>query len=268
MASTEKKSIASGKKPPKGGSKGGTRFPRLTLSQALGYSKKLVSKTFSAPQPEAAILVGVFNNKGAEGEVRASALKQYGLMDGDRKGYLASKLAKDIEAVVPEEKTRLIRDAFLNPKLFKQMYDMLQPDKVTRAKVRQSAATGGVHPDSLELCVSCFIEGAVYAGLGATTDDGIDLGQATLAPPPPAADVDAEANEELIQDTDALVAPATSPVSISTSSNGDHHVIGPEAQPDRRADRPTVTLALTVDATSDPDKLEKQLKLLRQYGVI
>lgn len=32
--------------------------------------------------------------------------------------------------------------------------------------------------------------------------------------------------------------------------------------------KPGVTLSLTVDPSSDPDKLEKQLKLLRQYGVI
>lgn len=32
--------------------------------------------------------------------------------------------------------------------------------------------------------------------------------------------------------------------------------------------KPGVTLTLTVDPSSDPDKLEKQLKLLRDYGMI
>jgi hypothetical protein len=265
MAETEKKTAAK-QAVPKGGSKGGTRFPRLNMAQALGFSKKLVSKTFSGPQPETTILVGVFNNKGPHGEVRASALKQYGLMDGDRKGYVASDLAKKIEAVVPEEKAELIRKAFLTPKLFKQMYDTLQPDKVTRAKVRQAAATGGVHPDTLELCVDCFIEGASHAGLGAQTDDGIDFGQATLAPPPPPPDVDAEITDETQGETDATEDAANLPPAAGTG-NG---TLTPEkvVPPPPRTDKPAVTLALTVDATSDPDKLEKQLKLLRQYGVI
>ena len=236
------------------------------MSQALGYSKKLVSKTFSGAQPETTILVGVFDNKGPEGGVRASGLKQYGLMDGDRKGYVSSELAKKIEAVVPEEKSALIRTAFLTPKLFKQMYETLQPDKVTRAKVRQAAATGGVHPESLDLCVDCFIEGAAYAGLGAKSDEGIDFGQATLAPPPPAADVDAEMKDETKQENGELGAPAE-------ATPGAHNGVQPPplggtTPSPPRAEKPAVTLALTVDATSDPEKLEKQLKLLRQFGVI
>ena len=266
MVETEKKIP---KKPFKGGSKGGRRFPRLNMAQALGYSKKLVSKTFSGPQPEQTILVGVFDNKGTDGEVRASALKQYALMDGDKKGYVASDLAKKIEAVVPDEKTELIRKAFLTPELFKQMYDTLQPDKVTRAKVRQAAATGRVHPDTLDLCVDIFIAGAAHAGLGAKTDDGIDFGQATLAPPPPAVDVDAEtATDAMGQGNSSPADPATPPPPAPGSSNGDQPI--PEKVPSTplRGEKPAVTLSLTVDATSDPDKLEKQLKLLRHYGVI
>jgi hypothetical protein len=201
-----------GKKQTSGGSKGGTRFPRLNLRDALGYSKKLVSKTFGGPQPEATIFVGVFNNKGPEGGVRASALKQYGLMEGDRKGYFASDLAKKIEAVAPEEKADLVRKAFLTPKLFKQMYDTLQPDKVTRAKVRQAAAVVDVHPESLDICVDCFIEGTAHAGLGVKADDGVDLSQTTFAPPPPPpGDVDAELDEQSAQESDSAGGEVTPP---------------------------------------------------------
>jgi hypothetical protein len=261
MTDTDKKTAKP--KPPKGGSKGGTRFPRLNMSEALGYSKKLVSKTFSGPQPEATILVGVFNNKGPLGGVRASALKQYNLMEGDRKGYTASELAKKIEAAVPEEKSAPIRQAFLTPKIFKQMYDTLQPDNVTRAKVRQAAATADVHPESLEACVDIFIEGAAHAGLGAKTEDGIDFSKATLAPPPPPADVDAETKEESSEQKETASETGTPAPAAKGSSNGT-----PPEPEKPRAERPAVTLSLTVDPTSDPEKLEKQLKLLRQYGVI
>jgi hypothetical protein len=98
-----------GKKTPKGGSKGGTRFPRLDMAKALTYSKKLVSKTHNGPQPEQTILVGVFNSKGPMGAVRASALKQYGLMEGDAKGYTASALAREIEGALPHQRPALVQ---------------------------------------------------------------------------------------------------------------------------------------------------------------
>lgn len=70
------------KKPPKGGRKGGTTFPRLALQQALEYAKKLVSRTAISAQPEATVLAGIFGNSGPEGKVRLSALKQFGLLEG------------------------------------------------------------------------------------------------------------------------------------------------------------------------------------------
>src|SRR5262249_38434220 len=104
------------KKMPKGGRKGGTRFPQVNLQKALEYGKKLVSKTHNGPQPTQTIFVGVFNNKGPIGGVRASALKQYGLMEGDTaEGYVASQLARDLEAAVPEERVGLVQRAFLTP---------------------------------------------------------------------------------------------------------------------------------------------------------
>ena len=253
----------------KGGSKGGTRFPRLDLKEALGYSKKLVSKTFNGPQPEMTVLVGVFGNKGPHGAVRASALKQYGLMDGDAKGYFASDLAKKIETVVPEEKAEPIRKAFLTSKLFKQMYDTLQPDRVTRAKVRQAASTGGVHRESLEACIGHFIEGAAHAGLGAKIDDGIDLSQSSSVPPLPPDDVEVD-TEDGAPDNGVLLSEATikTPGSKTTADSNESEKHDSERGALTRSDKPLVTLSLTVDATSDPEKLEKQLKLLRQFGVI
>jgi hypothetical protein len=100
-----------GKKPPKGGRKGGTIFPKINLQKALEYSKKLVAKTHVAPQPEDEILSGVFGNSGPEGKVRASALKQFGLMQGDAKAYEASRLAKDIDAALPNERSALLQSA-------------------------------------------------------------------------------------------------------------------------------------------------------------
>ena len=80
---------------PKGGRKGGAVFPRIGLVDALAYAKKLVSKTHSGPQQTDIIHSGVVGAKSGVGNVRISALKQYGLLTGDTKtGFSASELAK------------------------------------------------------------------------------------------------------------------------------------------------------------------------------
>ena len=98
MANTEKVETTKRKPPTGGGSKGGTRFPHTALKQALEYASNLVRKTHTAPQPESTILTGVFGNAGPEGQVRASALKQFGLLEGNRTAYQATELAKKIDA--------------------------------------------------------------------------------------------------------------------------------------------------------------------------
>ncbi len=256
------------RKTPKGGSKGGTRFPRLNIAEALAYSKKLVSKTHNGPQPEQTILVGVFNNKGPEGGVRASALKQYGLMEGDAaKGYVASQLARDVEAAVPEEKAALIQKAFLTPQLFKQVYDTLQPDTVSRARVRQVVVTAKVHPDSADVCVACFIDGALHAGLGTMEGENIALTNAGAgAGPLPVL----SENEQGAEEIEAHVEESEhdnetgAAQSEGKAANND----GPPQGGQASAPKSAVTVNLAVDSSSDPDKLEKQLKLLKQYGLL
>ena len=52
--------------PTGGGSKGGTRFPRIPLKKAHEYAKKLVSKTHTGPQSSDVILPGVFGTAGLQ----------------------------------------------------------------------------------------------------------------------------------------------------------------------------------------------------------
>ena len=240
----------------KGGSKGGTRFPRLDIKEALEYSKRLVSKTHNGPQPEQTILVGVFNNKGSAGEVRASALKQYGLLEGDANAYTASPLARQIEAALPEERRTLVRKAFLTPKLFKQVYDTLQSETASSARVRQVVVTGDVHPDSADACVKCFIDGAVHAGIGSMSGESIVLVNGAVAVPIN----DSSDNDDL----EATARPEAEAAAAATAANANSGDKGTSA----RTDKPGLTVSINVDSSSDPDKLEKQLKLLRDYGVI
>jgi hypothetical protein len=255
------------KRMPKGGRKGGTRFPQVNLQKALEYAKKLVSKTHNGPQPEQTILVGVFNTKGSDGKVRASALKQYGLMEGDTtEGYVASQLARDIVAAVPEERSRLIQRAFFAPKLFKQIYDTLQPDTVGRARVRQVVITANVHPESADKCVTCFVDGAIYAGLASMDGENIALTHAgTIAAFSPAA-----ADDQYIEDSDKLVEETGPEHEAEEDATSQAESVGGVQQHRKRAELPAadVRVNLAVDSSSDPDKLEKQLKLLKQYGLL
>jgi hypothetical protein len=239
------------KTPPKGGRKGGTIYPHIGLQKALEYAKKLVAKTHTGTQPEDEILPGVFGNSGPEGKVRASALKQFGLMQGDAKAYQATQLAKEIEAALPDGRPALLQRAVLSSKVFNKIFDTFHGDKVSRAQVSKRAKELEVHPESADECAQLFVESSVTAELGTIDGDLIALLSAGAKPSPETSEGgDAEAGKR----DEAEAAAAKSDAS---GMSGTTHV-----------NKPGLTVSLNVDSSSDPDKLEKQLKLLREYGVI
>ena len=125
------------RKAPKGGRKGGTTFPRIGLEKALLYSDKLVSKTHTGGLPESTILAGVFGTVGGEGQVRASALRQYGLLEGDWTAYSATALAREIDAALDDQKPALLQRALLSSKLFHEIFQNFP--KITPATRRSTA---------------------------------------------------------------------------------------------------------------------------------
>lgn len=255
-------------KPPKGGRKGGALFPKINLEQALEYAKKLVAKTHTGAQPEKNILPGVFGNAGPIGRIRVSALKQYNLLEGSATGYQATQLAKEIDAALEQELPPLLQQAILNPKSFKQIFDIFHGDTVSKSKIEQRAKSFDVHPESAEEFAQIFIQSAVTAKLGNLNGESLTL----------------LASSELTSTSTAMSGgkhpsypeDGQKPVEKSASTNspedGRTSAGGNQSESEKplssRLEKPAVTLSLTVDATSDPDKLEKQLKLLRQYGVI
>jgi hypothetical protein len=250
-------------KPP--GRVGGTIFPRVTLDEALKFAETLARKTQNGPQPIETALVSVFNNKGPTGGIRASALKQFGLLDGSAKdgGYVATPLARGIDAAPPAERPTMWRSAFLNSKIFAQIYEALQGDTVTKARVRQIAMTNGVHGTNADLCVDLFVAGAIKTELAtAAPDDKYNLvpstGIITVATVS-----DTEEPEPGEQADQALplppapsgTAPAPKPKPPASSNDSGGAKTGAQLQ-------------LHVDSSSDPDKLRKQLELLREFGMI
>jgi hypothetical protein len=271
MAETEKQVPANSQS--KGGRKGGTLFPKINLEQALTYAKKLVSKTHTGAQPEETILPGVFGSSSTPGKVRASALKQYGLLEGNANAYKASQLAKDIDAALDSDRHELLRRAFLSSKLFNQLFQTFHGDKVSKSKIEQRAKGLDVHPDSAGECAQLFIESAATAGLGTIDGDTVVLAKAGGGAPiiQEIAIADAEQTAQLTAEENKRPSETEDP---GISGEADHLSVGvdddhaPSSVIGGRNARPGVSLNLTVDPSSDPDKLEKQLKLLRQFGLI
>jgi hypothetical protein len=262
MVEAEKPKTA--KTMPKGGRKGGTLFPKINLEQSLEYSKKLVSKTHTGPMPEKTLLPGVFGSATTPGKVRASALKQFGLLEGSAQAYKASKLAKDIEAATAGGRPALLKRALLAPKLFQQVFETLCGDKVSKAKIEQVVKGLEVHPDSAEECAKVFMESAVTSGIGRLEGDSISLAKADEVPQTAQVsgeDPEGEKTQEQVSEGASDASPTGgTPPSEKTEDEG----LGGSSN----HAKPTVILNLNVDPSSDPDKLEKQLRLLRQFRII
>jgi hypothetical protein len=246
------------KKMPKGGRKGGAQFPQTSLKQAVEFAKKLVAKTHNEPQPENIILKGVFNSAGPTGKVRASALKQYDLMQGETSAYNATELARSINSAPPEELGPLVRKAFLHPKVFKALFDTFQNDTVSRAKIRQQALQLNVHPDSGDKCVDLFVESGVYAGLASEKDGEVQIsGSASLS----------KTDEDGVTGAEESDKPGAQKESSGQDVKGDkNNEIIVRKSPKTAGGQ--MNISITLDSTMDPEKLEKYLKLLRDYGAI
>lgn len=255
------------RKPPKGGRKGGALFPKINLQKALEYGKKLVAKTHVAPQPEDEILPGVFGNSGPDGKVRASALKQFGLMQGDAKAYQASQLAKDIDASLTEERPALLQRAVLASKVFDKIFDTFHGDTVSKAQIAKRAKELGVHPESADECAQLFIDSAVTAVLGTLSGENISLinsRSVAATSTESLAGQGAEQLEEHAEETEKQEAEAAEVEEGSVAKNS----LDTQQRAQPTAPKSAVTVNLAVDSSSDPDKLEKQLKLLKQYGLL
>ena len=251
---------SSNRKPPKGGSKGGTRFPRITLKKSHEYSNKLVSKTHTGSQPESVILPGVFGNSGGEGKVRASALKQYDLLDGSPKAYEASKLAKNINSAPPEDIAAHLKKAFLKPKVFKTLFDTFCNDSVTRARIRQQASNLKVHPDTLDDCVQVFVDSAIYCGLATESGENVEF-HATPA-----------ISDELSEREDDLDIPEDG-VSDAQCEQPNGEEAPSTEKPNEEIDPPSQSsgrqksnIDIKIDPSMDPEKLDKLLAVLQKYG--
>ncbi|MGH9327570.1 MAG: hypothetical protein ACRD2B_12930 [Terriglobia bacterium] len=196
--------------------------------------------------------------------MRASALKQFGLMGGNVSAYRATELAKEIDAALPDDRYALLRRAVLSSKLFNKIFDTFHGDSVSKAQIAKRAKELIVHPDSADDCAQLFIESAITAGLGTMDGESITLvnaGAVVTAAVDPGEGADAEEPEGEQQEAAAARAAAAAAAAKNNAGATD-------AAAGKRGNKHGLSVSLNVDSSSDPDKLEKQLKLLREYGVI
>lgn len=262
---------------PKGGRKGGSVFPRVALADALGYAKKLVSKTHTGPQTRDVILMGVIGSKHDKGEIGMSALKQYGLLTGDTKAnFSADDLAKKISAAPSEELVPLYRRAALRPAVFKALFETYHGDTVSKAKLKQRAADLKVHPDETGNCVDLYVASMATAQLVTIAGDQIThlaSAEATAPTVPLLEEVGDNASEAdmLVSDDSALVVKAEGTLAVSPdgAAKGAKSNAGVAREIDGgTAPRAVFNVNVTLDASLDVEKLEKQLALLRRYGAL
>jgi hypothetical protein len=257
---------------PKGGRKGGAIFPRIALKDAVDYAKKLVSKSHTAPITRDVLFSGVLGAKGGIGDTRASAVKQYGLMVGDQKsGFSAGELAKKVSVSPPEELLPLLRQAALSPTIFKAIFDTFHGDAVTRAKLKQRAAGLKVHPDQADACVDLYVKTMEFAGLVAVEGDKIvHVPSSSLGAKPH----DEELQKKDEEEAGESEAESSEDDAVDDNDDGESEsdaesggVVGKVA---RRPAPPKaiININVSLDSTTDSDKLAKQLALLRKYGAL
>lgn len=255
---------------PKGGRKGGAVFPRTALKDAVEYARKLVSKSHTAPISQSVLLTGVLGAKGGIGEVRASAVKQYSLSIGDKKtGFSASDLAKKISVAPPDELPPLLRQAALSPVVFKGIFDTYHGDTVARAKLKQRAADLKVHPDQAETCADLYVKTMEFAGL--VTVDGdkvVHLNSSAVSTNSSVGEQQERADVDDSGDSDELDEAGGGEDQESEAESDSGKV--DERGSKRRAAAPkaVININVSLDSTTDSDKLAKQLALLRRYGAI
>jgi len=161
----------------------------------------------------------------------------------------------------------LLQRAVLASKVFDKIFDTFHGDTVSKAQIAKRAKELGVHPESADECAQLFIDSAVTAGLGTLSGENISLINArsvVATNAEPLAGQHAEQFEEHPEETEKQGAEVAEPEEGSVAKDSLDAQRRGQPTPSQNA----VTVNLAVDSSSDPDKLEKQLKLLKEYGLL
>jgi hypothetical protein len=229
--------------------KGGTRFPQQALGELVEYVDSLARKTRQHDISLAQLNVSVFGlSEGSKsGKVQFSSMKQFGLVEGKYEALRASPLAQAIAGSQGDGGVRFLRTAFANVKTFADTFRTFAGDETEIAKIESYAeAPLGVHPDKASLFARNFAKSAEACGLATVAADRVTLEQSLDLSVGEQATPGGETQDDLADD--AL--DDRSGLTMATSPGSGH------------------SIAIQVDSSMDPEKLEKHLRILRRYGLI
>ncbi|HEX8666286.1 MAG TPA: hypothetical protein VF744_19900 [Beijerinckiaceae bacterium] len=224
--------------------KGGSIYPRINLEAAAQYAVKLVSKTHTGPQPENIILPGVFGSASDTGKIRASALKQYGLLEGKTDAYSATPLAKALVLAPENEKHKFLAEASRKPRVFNVLFNTFQSDEVSLARLRQQAASAGVHPDEAEKCARVFADSVTFAGLGTFSGETLALRAPVQESLPPSVEEETDDHQEDAGQIDEV----------------DEETGKLEVRPEPKLDNPSARSVIHLNLSIDSSWILKNLK--------
>jgi hypothetical protein len=228
------------------GPKGGTRYPRYSLTELEPQLKLIASKTTTAALDYESFCMGVFGVGYKDVcQVKMSSLKQFGLVQYEKNQISATNLCRKIALRDDNEREVLFRKAFYNVNPFLRVLQTFSGRKSSASEIGTFAVeTVKVHIDNKDDFVEKFIDSAKKAGLCAD-DQGMYRLQLI----------------EMTEDTTDLqtnIEPET--MDEQDTENGFPSTI--------KSKHGNVKIEVKVDPTLDPEKLEKQLEKLRKYGLI
>lgn len=249
----------------KRGKKGGTQFPRYSLSHLIPLLKNLVSKTHTNGITLEQLNAGVFGigAKSTIGSVKSSALKQFGLLIAkDYKNMKASDLASQISMAEGDEQKKYLQAAFKNSSVLVNAFTTFHNSRTEKSKIGQYAvSTLKVHPDMKDDFVGILVESAVIAGLATADGNTVNFSNFSVISQTTSGSPDIEENEDgdKVDDNESPDSPPPAP-HLNPTSNSSHTRSQGQVS--------NINVNIDVDPSMDPEKLEKLLKLLKNYGAI
>lgn len=262
------------------GRKGGTRFPNYNLKQLLPNLKELTGKTHTKPITIQQLNAGVFKTKANSipGKIRFSSLKQFQLAEGEYAAISASPLSTSIVLADGENKIQYLREAVFNVTPFKNTFETFQDSTVNKSRIKEYAVSSlRVHLESADKFVDAFLESAEVAKL--CTNKGEEAtfistkqleAKSPKVDPNPSVNQESETNDEFEDETpdESIEENDESDIEDENLRKDNSNDNINDSAKTTKVSRTSPSIGIQVDSTLDPDKLAKQLKLLRKYGLI
>ncbi|OFX55631.1 MAG: hypothetical protein A2W86_14140 [Bacteroidetes bacterium GWD2_45_23] len=248
----------------KRGKKGGTQFPRYSLEHLYPFLKNLASKTHTNSISLEQLSAGVFGlgANSTAGKVKLSALKQFGLITGDYRQLKNTELTTKITMSDGAELKSYLQQAFQKVSVFVNTLNTYQNSKTDKTKIGQYAvSTLKVHPDMKDDFVSVLIESAKISELCTIDGNSVLFGSLSKSIPNETITTDSIENEtEENTNEDFIETPTQNQVNFEPRLQSNHSRKSGQIS--------NINVNIDVDPSMDPEKLEKLLKLLKNYGAI